>query len=410
MLLLQLLLELVQTSLMLLLNIYLARLGYEDGYIAEINGWRYLGLLIFTFPFGLYIKGRRLKPYFIAASVIVPLCCLAMLGFIRAGMPFEAKLAIFFWGIGMMFIQVCTLPFILRFRQLEWETEAIALSLSTFAFGMLASGALVYLGSGISQWFPGLLDHPLEYYIMGGISILSLIGALIFAILLKENPQHIDSSLRKKNLFADLKSYNWDLILKSVIPTAVIAIGAGLTIPFLNLFFFKVFGMGSEGYSLLSIFTFVLVVIASLVNPYIRRRFGYKIAITLFQSLSVLMLVILALTELASDMSIMLYVASVAFIFRAPLMNMARPMTGELVMHYVGPRNQELISAMILSIWSGSWFFSAILFRLLRDWALPYYQIFLITAFIYVIGIALYYLLILDYSRRLSQNKDNQEI
>ena len=42
--------------------------------------------------------------------------------------------------------------------------------------------------------------------------------------------------------------------------------------------------------------------------------------------------------------------------FRAPLMNMAAPLTSELTMSYVGNKNQEMLSAIVAAIWSGSWF------------------------------------------------------
>ena len=37
------------------------------------------------------------------------------------------------------------------------------------------------------------------------------------------------------------KDYDWDLILKAISPLILISIGAGLTIPFVNLFFNSIF-------------------------------------------------------------------------------------------------------------------------------------------------------------------------
>lgn len=87
-------------------------------------------------------------------------------------------------------------------------------------------------------------------------------------------------------------------------------------------------------------------------------------------------------------------------------MNMAGPVTSELGMKYVGPRNQELISAMGSSIWSASWFISAKIFQVLRQMELEYYQIFLITAVLYAVGVGFYHLLINDYLRRSPRDGD----
>jgi len=67
------------------------------------------------------------------------------------------------------------------------------------------------------------------------------------------------------------------------------------------------------------------------------------------------------------------------------------------MMNYVGKNNQELISALSSSLWSASWFISAKLFEWLRLLDFRYYEIFLITAFLYVLGVILYVFLIKEY-------------
>jgi len=66
-------------------------------------------------------------------------------------------------------------------------------------------------------------------------------------------------------------------------------------------------------------------------------------------------------------------------------------------MNYVGKKNQELISALSSSLWSASWFVSAKVFEWLRLLQFRYYEIFLITAALYVIGVILFGLLIREY-------------
>ena len=98
------------------------------------------------------------------------------------------------------------------------------------------------------------------------------------------------------------------------------------------------------------------------------------------------MLAVLGLTELWKDAGWALPVALVCFIFRQPLMNMAGPSTSELSMAYVGERNRELMSACNGSIWSGSWWLAARAFEALRSHNFPYWQIFLMTAALFLIG------------------------
>ena len=80
-------------------------------------------------------------------------------------------------------------------------------------------------------------------------------------------------------------------------------------------------------------------------------------------------------------------------------MNMAPPASNELMMNYVGKNNQELISALSSSLWSASWFISAKIFEWLRLLEFQYYEIFLIPAFLYTIGVILFTILIKEYEK-----------
>ena len=126
-------------------------------------------------------------------------------------------------------------------------------------------------------------------------------------------------------------------------------------------------------------------------------------SITYTQSIAVIALVALATTEFFNDYWWALPLATICFWIRTPLMNMAAPMTSELTMNYVGSKNQEMLSAIMAAIWSGSWFFSSQIFRFLKSEGLPYAYIFYITAALYALGVLMYYFLIRDYERRNSK-------
>lgn len=81
-------------------------------------------------------------------------------------------------------------------------------------------------------------------------------------------------------------------------------------------------------------------------------------------------------------------------------MNMAAPMTSELVLNYVGHHNREITSALTSAIWSGSWVISGFMVKMLFARNYEFASVFLITALLYGIGVILYYLLILDYNKR----------
>lgn len=81
-------------------------------------------------------------------------------------------------------------------------------------------------------------------------------------------------------------------------------------------------------------------------------------------------------------------------------MNVAGPMTTELVMNYVGKRNREIVSVLISATWSGSWFLSLLLSASIFKMGYTFVNLFLITSVLYGIGVIWYYWLIVDYNKR----------
>ncbi|MCX6868593.1 MAG: hypothetical protein NTV46_20780 [Verrucomicrobia bacterium] len=94
----------------------------------------------------------------------------------------------------------------------------------------------------------------------------------------------------------------------------------------------------------------------------------------------------MGLTDLCQTAVWALPLAIGCFILRQPLMSMAGPSTSELTMTYVGARNRELVSACNGAIWNGAWWLAARTFEILRTHHLPYWQVFMATATLYLIG------------------------
>jgi predicted MFS family arabinose efflux permease len=194
-----------------------------------------------------------------------------------------------------------------------------------------------------------------EYHMLLFFIILST-SSIYFILKLEESPPRSESSKFKNNFRNLILDYDWFLITKALVPTLLIAVGAGLTIPFINLFFFSVFNLDSGQFSILGSAASFLGFGAILLAPTIKRRYGYRKTILLTQFTAITFLIILSLTELFSFLQWMIILAIVSYILRQPLMNMAAPITSELTMKYVGEKNQELVSAINSSIWSASWF------------------------------------------------------
>ena len=388
-------LSLIHVAFILILNIYLRKQGFSDPEIASFNSLRFVGALALALPLGIYIRGKKLKPFFKIASLVVPITSAMIIEAIHFSIIPLIQLSFLLWGVGMMLMRVCSLPFIIRNTSTDNSTEALSLSAATWSLSTIFSGLLI---SGL-DWISNLkiIDHIITLNEYGILWIITLIGMCSYIFSKKINEDSYKNDEKMNDIFSLHRTYDWKIIFKAISPLILISIGAGLTIPFVNLFFNSVFGFTSSNFSILSSFTAMLVFTFSLLVPTLRKKYGYWLTIVFVQSLAIICLVIMSLTEIYATHTFAVFIAVSAYIFRQPLMHMAHPASNELMMNYVGKNNQELISALSSSLWSASWFISAKIFEWLRLLEFRYFEIFLITAFLYAIGVILYSFLIREH-------------
>ena len=363
-----------------------------------------MGALAFALPLGIFIRGKKLKPFFVLSSLAVPLTSIMIIESIKHSIIPLIQLAFLLWGIGMMVMRVCSLPFIIRNTTSQNSTESLSLSASTWSLATIFSGLII---SGL-DWIANIeiFERSFSFDEYRILWIITVIGLVSFSFAIKINENDDELSQKQSGIFSLHQNYDWNLIFRAISPLILISIGAGLTIPFVNLFFNSIFNLSSSDFSLLGSFTALLVFIFSLLVPMLRKKYGYWATIVLNQSLAIVFLIIMATTELYAASSYAIIIAISAYILRQPLMHMAHPASNELMMNYVGKKNQELISALSSSLWSASWFISAKIFEWLRILEFQYFKIFLITAALYIIGVVLFGLLISKYEK--NNRKSNQ--
>ncbi len=386
--------QLVNATFMNILPLYMRRKGFSNEEIALFITFRFLGVFILALPIGNIIKGRAMKPFFYLSSILVPLFGLAIVYCVYLKLSTLLFISLLLWGASFTFMQIPITPYILRNEAKVNHTSGIALSYSTWSFAGILSGVVIAILDKIN---PVVFD---EQSILIIFSVLGFGG--IYFVSKITHKEELDDRKTIKEKTKKGKN-DWFLIFKGLVPTLVIATGAGLTIPFISSFFDEVHHMNKGDFSAISAVAAVLVVWGALLVPQIKHNIGYKIAIPTTQSLAVISLLALATTQYYSQYSIAVYIAVICYLLRQPLMNMAGPMTSELVMNYVGEKNREITSALTAAIWSGSWVISGYMVKIMFSKDYPYVNIFLITSAMYAFGVILYYFLILDYGKREKQ-------
>lgn len=385
-------LQLINGEFTLQLNFQMLEHGYKDYEISSMIGNRFLTVLLCSLPLALWVKGRRLKPFILAGSIGSPIVALLLIWAIHIHNSQLIRILMSAWGITFSLVQVLAMPYTLLNGRRDAETESIALFFAAANLTVIICGGLNWLLPKLSPFFS--VENLLILF-----SAIALAG-VFFARSLPDE-EVLGTRIPFSNVHAD---YDWSIIIKALVPTFMIAFGAGFTIPIINLFFYHVHGMGAEAFSLMNLFAYILVTAGGFMVPEIKRRYGYKIAITFFQGLAIAVLFLLGTTEWYRNWSGAVSVAIAAFIIRQPLMNIAGPMTSELTMKYVGEKNREIISALTSAIWSGSWFASAQIFAILREGNLSYSNIVFITVVFYIIGVVWYSRLIRDYEKMSAEN------
>ena len=378
--------QFVQASFFIAFLLYMQEQGYSDQEATAYFKYRFLGVLACAFPLGRFLRGRRIRPFFYLAGLGVPITSLLVIHAVQThngGLLIAGQVL---WGLCFMCMTVTVLPYIMRNASRETQTAAISLSFSTWSFATIIAGVTI---SALRWIDPEVFTNA---RLLQGFSVLGLFG-LPFLWRIRSPEVALPRSTERH-------VYDWPLIIKAMVPTCLIAIGAGLTIPFMPLFFANIHGFGTRDVAVMSAVATVAVLFCVIVTPVVKDRFGYRIAIPGTQLIAIAMLVALASTEFFAQWRIAVALAVLFYILRQPLMNMAGPMTSELTMNYVGTGNQELVSALTASIWSGSWFISGFSFQKLRELDVSYVHILYMTAALYFIGVCAYFLLILDYDRR----------
>ncbi len=385
--------QMVNATFMNILPLYMSREGFLDSEIALFITLRFIGVFVLAIPLGKFIKGKKVGKLFFLSNLFVPLFGLAIVISIGLKIKMLTVISLILWGASFTFMQVPILPYILRNCKKENLTAAISLSYSTWSFGGIISGVVIALLDMIN---PNLFNERMI------LIIFSVAGFGGMYYLRRNNTftEAVDASARQGTVVAGT---DWPTVIKALIPTLIIATGAGLTIPFISLFFEKVHQVHKGGFSVLSSVASFLVAYLALLVPRVKEKIGYNIAIPTTQSLAVISLVALATTQLYNQYSIAVGIASVCYLLRQPLMNMAGPMTSEVVLGYVGKRNREITSALTSAIWSSSWVISGFMVTVFLSYQVSFANIFLITSVLYTFGVIMYYLLILDYTKKEEQ-------
>jgi MFS family permease len=148
--------------------------------------------------------------------------------------------------------------------------------------------------------------------------------------------------------------------VRLLLPTFIIAIGAGQVIPFLNLFVERKFGLDLGSLNALFALTSLGTMVAILFQPALARRFGKIGSVVLVQGVSIPFLLVLGFSPV-------FWTVAAAMAVRNSLMNAGNPVFTAFAMEHVDPSERATLSAAMGLVWSLGWVIAGPWYSLLQS-------------------------------------------
>lgn len=227
------------------------------------------------------------------------------------------------------------------------------------------------------------------YRIVAYIGIVIWFASLIPAVLLKSKGGTAKGALTLRTMFSNVK--HPDRIFKLSFPSALIALGAGFTLPLMNIYFHE--GLGRADVEIGAIFAAgqALLVLASFMAPLIAARLGKVRAVVTMQALSVPFIFLLGYADKLGDFAgSVIMIAVIAYVARITTMDVTGPIREAFGMEILDP-SERGTQVGIQRALSGIFYGIAAYFGGQMMNAGNYRSPFIIMAGFYIVSIALFW-------------------
>lgn len=340
-----------QSIFALLFNLYLRELGLNDAGIGQILSKASLGAAVAALPIAFLF--RRLT----TRSILVGAGALTAVAYTLQGTLVAPELllfAAFLSGMVVTTFRLSIAPVIMR---------EVAPAIRPFLFS--AAFTVLFLASIVGSILGGLMPHAFQgmtpsatlalrwsLYTACGLTLLAAIPFYRMSAGEGASEPGAEPAPSPWDQLRELAVVDWGLQLKLALPATLIGLGAGLIIPFLNLYFRDRFGLTPAAIGILFAAMQGFMVVGNLFGPAVSKRLGLVRGVVATQLASVPFMLALALSS-----SFPVVVAS--FFLRGGLMNMNQPLTTHFAMEMVPEREHAITNSLLTLSWYVAWSISA---------------------------------------------------
>ncbi len=363
----------------LLFNFFVLSQGYDEVLLGNLVTTSSLAALIVALPMGYLadLLGRKRSLLLSGALVVAALVVMVVWPSATVLYVMNALL-----GAAQSLAAVTMSPFLM-----ENSSERERTYLFSFGSGLQMASASVgnWIGGTLPTWVAnGQGVDPMSSTAYGGsLLIIAVVAGLgLIPLVLLRTPR-LERS--ERTVFAPLTyaSSHPALLGKLVLPMLITSIGAGMIMPFMNVFFRRVYDQPDSTIGALFAWGSLAMGIGLLIAPPLADRMGKIQLVVITQALSIPFLIMLGFAP-------WFWMSTAAYLVRVALMNMSGPVYQTFVMEHVEPSARATVASLVSMSWNFGWAFSPTISGALQV-RYGFGPPFMITIVLYTISTALYW-------------------
>lgn len=331
----------------LIFNFYALSLGFDESVLGNLITTSSFVALIAALPMGYLADMIGRKGSLILSSILLAVSILAMAIWQTETSLYAMNVIS---GLAQSLAGVTMSPFLM-----ENSGEKERTYLFSFGQGLQMTMASVgnWIGGYLPTWLGQAQDVSATSSAAYGNSILVSGIVAVLAILPLVFIKSPNITHGQRAVFAPFQyaAKNPGLLTKFILPMLLTSLGAGLIMPFMNVFFRAVHDQPDPVIGTLFAWGSLAMGIGLLVAPPLADRTGKIQLVVLTQAFSIPFLILLGFSPI-------FWVAAASYYIRLALMNMSSPVYQAFVMEHVEPSGRATVASLTSMAWNFGWAFS----------------------------------------------------
>jgi MFS family permease len=331
----------------LLFNFYVLSLGYDEALLGNLITASSLAALLAALPMGYLANRLGRKSSLVISAALFSFSIFGVVAWPVLPVIYAMNILL---GVSQSLGAVTMAPFLMENSGSEERTYLFSIS-SGLQMAMASAGNWIggYLPTWVAQ-STGALPTGSTAYAGALLAVSAVSAAGIIPLLFLRTPR-LDPL--ERSIFAPLAyAARYPARLgKLVLPILITSIGAGLIMPFMNVFYRQVYNQPDPVIGTLFAWGSLAMGIGLLIAPPLAERMGKIQLVVISQAVSIPFLVLLGFSP-------WFWMSAFAYYVRLALMNMSTPVYQTFVMEQVEAPARAMVASLVSMAWNFGWAFS----------------------------------------------------